>query len=401
MNLIKNAAFYHAELPGIEAMNNHLAERPFLPIGENFLSSAGFVPNRTTAELVTPIAGGYSFTVRYDEKILPSSAVAQALSETIEVLMEEREVDHIDKEERNELHEKIYTDLVKRAIAKSPVYVNCFYHEESQQLIIPTTSKQIAQTIMRILVQAVGSVKTSTIWVDNVKNGLTTRLKEHLNGERDDAFGVFQPGTTITLREKKNKAVFDVDNLSLAHSGLVEALGQGMSVESMTLEHNGVAFKLAHDFRLKQIDFLEELDEDEREERYGDAADNAHIWRIEAGVQLLLMIAVGKELCDMFGYKPPLPGQIEIVDAKLTDAAMELDDPLYQDAVDCVRDTRRASVSAIQRALKIGFNRAAHLMERLELEGVVTGMDSHGRREVLIEPRQVDVEDLTGKPNKQ
>ncbi|EOD1580067.1 TPA: DNA translocase FtsK, partial [Pseudomonas aeruginosa] len=58
-------------------------------------------------------------------------------------------------------------------------------------------------------------------------------------------------------------------------------------------------------------------------------------------------------------------------------------DPLYQAAVEFVRETRRASISAIQRKLKIGYNRAARIIERMEKEGVVTAADSNGGREVL------------------
>lgn len=59
------------------------------------------------------------------------------------------------------------------------------------------------------------------------------------------------------------------------------------------------------------------------------------------------------------------------------------DDQLYPEAVEFVRGSRRASVSAVQRHLKIGYNRAARLVEEMEIRGVVTGMDSNGAREVI------------------
>ena len=59
-------------------------------------------------------------------------------------------------------------------------------------------------------------------------------------------------------------------------------------------------------------------------------------------------------------------------------------DPLYDQAVQIVIETRRASISSIQRRLKIGYNRAARLVEDMEKAGLVSPMESNGNREVLI-----------------
>ncbi len=61
-------------------------------------------------------------------------------------------------------------------------------------------------------------------------------------------------------------------------------------------------------------------------------------------------------------------------------------DPLYDQALRIVTETRRASISLVQRKLKIGYNRAATIMDTLEAAGVVTSMDHSGSREVLAPP---------------
>ena len=58
-------------------------------------------------------------------------------------------------------------------------------------------------------------------------------------------------------------------------------------------------------------------------------------------------------------------------------------DPLYDEAVAIVLKTRRASISAVQRHLRIGYNRAARLIEEMERAGLVSAMQSNGNREVL------------------
>ena len=59
-------------------------------------------------------------------------------------------------------------------------------------------------------------------------------------------------------------------------------------------------------------------------------------------------------------------------------------DVLYDDAVAFVLETRRASISFVQRKFKIGYNRAARLIEAMEMAGLVSSMQSNGTREVLV-----------------
>jgi DNA segregation ATPase FtsK/SpoIIIE-like protein len=61
----------------------------------------------------------------------------------------------------------------------------------------------------------------------------------------------------------------------------------------------------------------------------------------------------------------------------------DTDDPLYIDAVKHVRESNRASISSVQRKLLIGYNRAARLMEEMEIKGVVTSISSNGSRSVI------------------
>ncbi|MCE2870916.1 MAG: DNA translocase FtsK 4TM domain-containing protein [Oxalobacteraceae bacterium] len=59
-------------------------------------------------------------------------------------------------------------------------------------------------------------------------------------------------------------------------------------------------------------------------------------------------------------------------------------DPLYDQAVGIVLKNRRASISLVQRHLRIGYNRAARLLEQMEQSGIVSTMQSNGNREILV-----------------
>ena len=61
-------------------------------------------------------------------------------------------------------------------------------------------------------------------------------------------------------------------------------------------------------------------------------------------------------------------------------------DPFYDEAVSIVTETRKASISYVQRRLKIGYNRAARMIEEMENSGVVSQVQSNGSREVLAPP---------------
>ena len=63
-------------------------------------------------------------------------------------------------------------------------------------------------------------------------------------------------------------------------------------------------------------------------------------------------------------------------------------DPLYDQAVEVVLKTRRPSISLVQRHLRIGYNRAARLIEQMERSGLVSPMGSNGNREVIVPARE-------------
>ncbi len=78
----------------------------------------------------------------------------------------------------------------------------------------------------------------------------------------------------------------------------------------------------------------------------------------------------------------PIPGW-----SGLDSGSTDEQDELYDEAVNFVLESRRASISAVQRKLRIGYNRAARLIETMEESGLVSEMSSNGSREVLVPKR--------------
>jgi S-DNA-T family DNA segregation ATPase FtsK/SpoIIIE len=68
------------------------------------------------------------------------------------------------------------------------------------------------------------------------------------------------------------------------------------------------------------------------------------------------------------------------------DGGGEESDPLYDEAVRFVTESRKASISSVQRKLKVGYNRAARMIEDMEKAGIVGPQETNGSREVLAPP---------------
>jgi len=80
------------------------------------------------------------------------------------------------------------------------------------------------------------------------------------------------------------------------------------------------------------------------------------------------------------GQTPGLVG----IDSKLGEENDSEHDALYDQAVQVVLETRKASISGVQRRLKIGYNRAARMVEAMEAAGMVGPLQSNGTREILV-----------------
>jgi S-DNA-T family DNA segregation ATPase FtsK/SpoIIIE len=81
-----------------------------------------------------------------------------------------------------------------------------------------------------------------------------------------------------------------------------------------------------------------------------------------------------------------LPG----IDPEPRGGDVEDQDPLFDEAVQYVVESRRASISGVQRKLKIGYNRAARMIEEMERIGIVGAAETNGNRDVLAPPLPED-----------
>lgn len=375
MRLIKNAIVYRASLPSAKALADHLAEKPFTPVPESQRTSCGFIPHPITNELVSKFPDGYAVRMRLDTKPISKRAIRLAAGEKTQA-QQEALGRTLTREEADEIEVALIEAAVKTTLPER-IEVDAFYHIESHTLLVASTSKEVSSNLLGLLVEACGAVETSTIHVSNIKSGLTTRLYEYFENDNSPAFDGFKIGDSVAMKGKAGRASFDLENLDHAREGLVEAINTGMEVERMELCHaDTVNFKLTKDFHLRGISFLVNETEDEPE-----FEDGVEQWQHHAGMQTLLLVATVNALCELFGYQEKIAATID----PLTAVTEETDqaDPLYAEAVAFVRETQRASPSAIQRKLLIGYIHAARLIDRMEKEGIISKPKHDGSREVM------------------
>lgn len=92
--------------------------------------------------------------------------------------------------------------------------------------------------------------------------------------------------------------------------------------------------------------------------------------------------------------KPKKPEAADPIESAAKEATAE-NEAEYASAVELVTSSRNAAASHLQRVMKIGYNRAAALVERMEREGVVSAPDANGKREVLAEAPEPAEKPLT------
>lgn len=289
MKLIPAARLYTVVLPEADAMAKHLATVPHVDLEPHLPMGSGFVPVYGES-LVHTFAGGYAFALRYDEKVVPKSAVVEEVKKRATAF--EDAFGYVPgRKALREIRENVMSDLCAKALTRSKTTI-CYYNTTEEILVIPTTSRKLCDTITGQMVRAVESVKSSTIHVAGVKNGITGKLLVELT--ECDGFGEFEVGGRCKLvGVDGDKFSFDLAHLDSAREGILEALGKGSKVVEIAMSFSGVSFRLVDDFSLKGIAF-EGIEPSEDEDQFA----------YEASAQLLMLSAVVKELCQMFGYKP-------------------------------------------------------------------------------------------------
>eukprot|EP01093_Parvamoeba_rugata_P001500 TRINITY_DN11866_c0_g1_i1.p1 TRINITY_DN11866_c0_g1~~TRINITY_DN11866_c0_g1_i1.p1 ORF type:complete len:221 (+),score=63.96 TRINITY_DN11866_c0_g1_i1:258-920(+) len=197
----------------------------------------------------------------------------------------------------------------------------------------------------------------------------------------------FEVGGLLVMQNKdKDVARFKGDYPT---ENIKELIEQGYEIKEIALSKDGIHFNLDHNFKIKGI-----KEQFQVEEAMFDNADDYEIHK--QTIALELMTSHCEQLRTAFDKQSSDEDQQASLDDDQDDGNESLlaehnakyqdsngNDAFYEEAKAFVQETESASVSRIQRKFRIGYNRAARLVEQLEANHIVTAPGHNGERTVI------------------
>ena len=381
--IFKNAKIYTLTQPltlTSEMLEKALGEHEFRHCGSQDLATMGFA--RCIGGLFAHSAQGmFTIRIQKEEKLLPGSVINQELEEVVERIEMETGAP-VGKKAKADIKQEIITKLLPQAFTnRKSTYGTIF--PERNLVIVHASSDSQAEAWLAMVRKAIGSLPVVPFARRSIQSELTHWVTDTT------------PDTINLLEEAELKATDDtgglvrVKNQALDTDEVINHLDAGKLVQKVAFEYDE-AFSaiLCEDGSIKRIKLADRVLEEN---------DDIPKDQVEARFD-----------ADVYLYVSTLLGFIKLIDAafQLTEESssqpasdeVEEDQPnpfvnsegkdvFYDEAVKFVREERRASPAAVQRKFRIGYNRAARLIEQMEVEGIVSKPGHNGAREVLVPPK--------------
>nr|WP_325097298.1 recombination-associated protein RdgC [Marinomonas spartinae] len=311
-----------------------------------------------------------------EEKSLPSSVVREALEVKVaEIeLLEGRKVG---RKEKADIKDELIFTMRPTAYAKR---TDVWMHIDNNAglLVIYTTTASMIEHAFKHLQTMLGRFPMTPLQAQTnpsfimsewlLMNALPASLE---TGDRCDI-----------QDHSEDKASIAFKSLEPLSEDVTRHLDQGMSVKSLALRYSDkLSFVLNDDLTIRKIKWDDAI----KEAAFSDS-DGGALSDLDANFAIasLTMRELFNSLSSWFDIMSKTEQQEDNQENYKEPPKAELGlDHLYSEAVKIVIEAGIASISRIQRRLKIGYNRAARLIEEMEKQGVVSAMAQNGQREVL------------------
>jgi recombination associated protein RdgC len=385
--MLKNLIIYRIA-PGFMAtvaqVEEALAKAPFMECGATQEKSLGWTPPRGEAHgaMVESIGGQLIARFMVESKVLPGSVLARRVKEKAERI-EQETGRKPGKKESKELKDEAKLDLLPMAFTKQgSMWV--WIDTASRLLVLDTSSQGRADEVVTLLVEALPGLSVSLLNTQTSPQAAMAHwLKEQ---EPPVGFTVDRECELKSTSEEKAIVKYGRHPLDIEEVQAHIDAGKLPTRLAMTWDDR-VSFLLTDGLQVRKLQFLDTVFEGTKSDDSGFDTDVA----IATGelVKLIpdLIEALGGEAeSGLAGAEheaavgAPAESSFPPPDPYFADGGP---DPMYQQGVDAVRKYGRGSISLVQRVLRIGYNRAARLLEEMEKAGVVSPMNSSGGREVL------------------
>lgn len=390
---MKNVHIFTTTFPSVSEIQTAIASSEYLfkECKEDDFSTFGFSGPNSVAKL----ANGYRISFTFEEKVMPSAAVKKQVDKKATEMALKFGRD-LSKKEVAEVREIVVAELVKTAMTNLTTFYG-YYHEATNRFIVDTTKRDLASKAIGIICHMLKSIETTTLHVSGVSNCLTTNILECIVNTRELGFDGFSYADKLHLKNADGETVQFKCDYTLEH--VKDLIESGYQVNRVRLKRDGLSFDLTDDFKIKSIKTEYEFDDSVYSDDEIEAAEEEACLEILSGITTALVEFFKKGSEDTNSTPPP---RNEAPTTSSNQANEELDleaeqpnpfvnsegkDVFYDESVEFVRETRRASVSSVQRKFRIGYNRAAGIIEQMEEDGIVSKPGHNGEREVLVPPK--------------
>lgn len=351
-----------------EDMADAMDSQQFTPLGASTQDkSVGWVQPRGEAHgALLERVGDFVFAkLAIETKTVPSSEVNKKLDEVV-AQIEEQTGRKPGKKERRELKQDVITALLPNAFPKRKD-VAVMIDSVNGYVVIDSASQSVVDEVITFLVRA--GLELALVQTNTNPNGF---MAQHLVEDEASGSPFFVGRECELVSTGEDKARVTFKNHFLLTQEIHDHLLQGKQVISLALtDERDTSFVLTETLRLKKLKFaVPEAPNGEEQDRFDADA-------ILCGSALSSLIT---DLVQAMGglYEQAEPSAPE----PHTD---EGPDPLYESATQLVMNSGKASISLVQRHLSIGYNRAARMLEQMEVDGLVSPMRSDGSRKILEE----------------
>ncbi|WP_186083688.1 recombination-associated protein RdgC [Burkholderia gladioli] len=366
--MFRNATFHTIDATPlkIEVLQDRLKLNAFVPCTSLQSKSLGFVEPMPGFGLAVATAGHILIAMRTQRKVVPPSVVREEVSRRIAEFAREQ-ARNPSRKERRTIHEDALDSLLPKAFSTSRV-TRAWIDTKANTLAIDATSAAASEALVSRLIRSIEQDLRirPLLTVDDAAAGMTNWVA----GNAPAGFTVDQDA--VFAASGRSKSTVKFTNIALDGTEAQRQIQGGNRVTSLAMTFDAkTSFVLDTNLALRRIKHQTLMP---KKRASPDVADPEALADFTLMADSLSTI-ISQIVMDLGGIREPesLAGE---------EAPSPTDDPLYEQASNIVRANGRASISLVQRHLRIGYNRAAALLEALEKGGVVTPMDNTGNRKV-------------------
>ena len=374
----KNLQIYRLPVPwniGLDALCSQLERSPFVKCASNQPMSRGWVSPRKDGAMIYANNRQWLIALSVENRLLPSSVINEVSQERADEIRDQQGYPP-GRKQMKEIKERVTEELMPRAFTRKRstfVWIDPYNGWFIVDAGSPTKAEEVIEHLRHCLDEfPLKPLRTQLSPTSAMANWLA-------GGDAPSGFTIDRDCELEEVGEERARVAYKRHPLEGDQVRQHLAAGKLPTRLALTWDDR-ISFVLTEKLEIKRMAFLDLLKEQaEKDAEHADEQFDADFALMTGELSRFmphLLDALGGELIDLAEQGSGTREE----EAEFSGDS----DPLYEQARQIVISNGRASISLVQRHLRIGYNRAARLVEQMERFGVVSPMDSSGSRKVLM-----------------